>query len=297
MKRLWLAFGAVTAISFAILGWIGTRIYQEKPPIPDRVVTRDGTTVIGPGEIPAGQNIWQSMGGMEVGSVWGHGSYVAQDWTADWLRRELEFVLEEWSRAGHGRTFRELDEEQKGALRARLEKMFRTNTYDAATNTIVIDGVRGRAFEANAAYYAKLFAEGQPAYAIPRGAVPDAERARKLAAFFWWTAWSASTIPAGRYDHVHAQLAARAAGGKPADGRERDVDGRKHPDAAGRHLRDGVVVRVAGQGDAAGAPGGGSAAEAGADAVPAGDAQVLLGGRAADSGADCSGRGDGSLRG
>jgi nitric oxide reductase large subunit len=27
------------AVSFAVPGWIGTRIYQEMPPIPDRVVT------------------------------------------------------------------------------------------------------------------------------------------------------------------------------------------------------------------------------------------------------------------
>ena len=29
----------VMAVSFAVLGCIGTRIYQEMPPIPDRVVT------------------------------------------------------------------------------------------------------------------------------------------------------------------------------------------------------------------------------------------------------------------
>ena len=193
MKRLWLAFGTVIVVSFSILGWIGTRIYQEMPPIPDRVVTREGRVVIGSGEIGQGQNIWQTMGGMEVGSVWGHGSYVAPDWTADSLRRELEFVLGEWARTEHGKPYKELGAEQKGALRARLEQTFRANTYDPASRTLVIDEVRARAFASNAAHYTKLFAEGEPAYAIPKGAVPDAERARKLAAFFWWTAWSAST--------------------------------------------------------------------------------------------------------
>jgi len=173
MKRLWLAFGIVTVVSFAILGWIGTRIYQEKPPIPEQVVTKDGKVVIGQGEVGAGQNVWQSMGGMEVGSVWGHGSYVAPDWTADWLRRELRFVLNEWSQKEHGKPFDDLNAEQKGALQGRLRQMYRANTYDAATGRIVIDDVRARAFESNVAYYTKLFAEGQPAYAIPKGAVPD----------------------------------------------------------------------------------------------------------------------------
>ena len=37
------------------------------------------------------------MGGMESGSVWGHGSYVAPDWTADWFHRETIAILNIWS--------------------------------------------------------------------------------------------------------------------------------------------------------------------------------------------------------
>ena len=97
MKRLWWLFAAVLVASFAVLSWIGTRIYQEAPPIADKVVTTAGETVIDSGEISAGQNVWQSLGGMELGSVWGHGSYVAPDWTADWLHREAIFILDRWS--------------------------------------------------------------------------------------------------------------------------------------------------------------------------------------------------------
>lgn len=57
MKRLWLFFGFVMVFSFLVLGWIGTRIYQEMPPIPDRVVTTDGEVLIGTGDISAGQNV------------------------------------------------------------------------------------------------------------------------------------------------------------------------------------------------------------------------------------------------
>jgi nitric oxide reductase subunit B len=34
------------------------------------------------GDIGRGQNAWQALGGMEIGSIWGHGSYVAHAWTA-----------------------------------------------------------------------------------------------------------------------------------------------------------------------------------------------------------------------
>jgi nitric oxide reductase large subunit len=31
--------------------------------------------------IQNGQGVWQSLGGQEIGSIWGHGAYVAPDWS------------------------------------------------------------------------------------------------------------------------------------------------------------------------------------------------------------------------
>jgi nitric oxide reductase subunit B len=197
MKRLWLAFAAVMFFSFLVLGWIGTRIYQEMPPLPQKVVTTDGSIVVDEGEIQAGQNVWQSLGGMEVGSVWGHGSYVAPDWTADWLHREATFILDRWSLADFGTAYAELDGEQQAQLQGRLAKVMRTNTYDPATQTITISPIRAEAFQANLEHYSDVFTQGKAEYAIPAGAVNSSDRMRKLSAFFFWTAWSASTHRAG----------------------------------------------------------------------------------------------------
>ena len=128
MRRLWLLFVVVLVVSFAVLGWIGTRIYQEAPPIADKVVTSDGKVVIDTGEIEAGQNVWQSMGGMEVGSIWGHGSYVAPDWTADCLHREAMFILDRWANQAFGSDYEHLNEEQQAQLSGRLTQLMRTNT-------------------------------------------------------------------------------------------------------------------------------------------------------------------------
>src|SRR5689334_1218234 len=132
MKKLWIGFGAVLVVSFSILGWIGTRIYQEMPPIPDRIVSTDGAVIADKGDVGRGQNVWQSLGGMEVGSIWGHGSYTAPDWTADWLHREATFVLEEWATQQYAKKYDDLATEQKFALRGRLQEMYRANTYDPA---------------------------------------------------------------------------------------------------------------------------------------------------------------------
>ncbi|MBA3974789.1 MAG: nitric oxide reductase large subunit [Candidatus Solibacter sp.] len=193
MKKLWWSFAAVLVLSFGVLGWIGTRIYQEKPPLPAEVVTSAGEKVIPAGMIEKGQNVWQAMGGMQVGSIWGHGSYVAPDWTADWLHRELMFVLNRWAQAEQQKPYDQLSAEQKAGLQGRLTEMYKTNSYNPVTGVITIDPVRAEAIRANTQYYTVLFRDGKPEYAIPAGAIPDTERAKAMSAFIWWTAWSAST--------------------------------------------------------------------------------------------------------
>ena len=193
MKRLWWLFAAVMVLSFIVLGWIGTRIYQEVPPIASKVVTTDGTIVIDEGEIMAGQNVWQAMGGMEVGSIWGHGSYVAPDWSADWLHREAVFILGRWSNADFGSEFEQLDEEKQAQLIGRLSKLMRTNTSDPETLVITVDPIRAEAFASNLAHFSDVFSNGNADYAIPAGAVSDPDRLHKLSAFFFWTSWAAST--------------------------------------------------------------------------------------------------------
>jgi nitric oxide reductase subunit B len=193
MKRLWLAFAVVLLFSFSVLGWVGTRIYQQAPPLPDQVVNPDGKAVIQGGEIRKGQNVWQAMGGMEVGSIWGHGSYVAPDWSADWLHRECVFILNEWATTAYHKNYDQIEPEQQAQLQKRLELLMRTNTFDPATQTLTVDPVRARAFEANLRHYADVFGNGNASYAIPKGAQSDPDKLRQLAAFFFWTSWAAST--------------------------------------------------------------------------------------------------------
>lgn len=193
MKRLWLTFVGVMVVSFLVLGWIGFRINDEAPPIPRRVVTTAGAEIIGESQIQNGQNVWQSMGGMEVGSIWGHGSYVAPDWSADYLHREAVFILNHWATTNFSSDFSALTPEQQAQLVGRLTVLMRTNTFDRATETVTVDPLRAEAFQSNLEHYSDVFANGNADYAIPRGAVSDPERLKNLSAFFFWTSWAAST--------------------------------------------------------------------------------------------------------
>jgi nitric oxide reductase subunit B len=193
MKRLWFAFALVVALSFGVLGWVGVRIYQEAPPIPQKVVTTEGEVVIGPGEIERGQNVWQAMGGMQLGSIWGHGSYVAPDWSADWLHREAVFILDAWAMGEDGKPYAAIPTERQAALRSRLQSTMRPNRYDPKTGVLTIDPARARAFASNQAHLADVFGKGREAYAIPAGTVSDPAAQRALSAFVFWSSWAAST--------------------------------------------------------------------------------------------------------
>jgi nitric oxide reductase subunit B len=192
VKKLWIIFIAIFVMSFAVLGWIGTEIFRQAPPLPREVVTADGTVLIKTGEVSDGQNVWQAMGGMQVGSIWGHGSYVAPDWTADYLHREAVFILNEWSRAEAAKDYDALDSERQAALRQRLQDLMRTNTYTEATGRITLDPLRARAFEDNLKHYAQIFTNGNQEYAIQKNAQSDPVKLRQLNAFFFWTAWASA---------------------------------------------------------------------------------------------------------
>jgi len=73
------------AISFSVLVYFGKKIYRQAPPVPEKVIKADGTVLFTGQDIKDGQNVWQSLGGQEIGTVWGHGAYQAPDWSAEWL--------------------------------------------------------------------------------------------------------------------------------------------------------------------------------------------------------------------
>ena len=192
MKGLWLLLGAVFVFSFAVLGWVGTEIFRQAPPIPTQVVTTDGKILINKDAVLDGQNVWQAMGGMQSGSIWGHGSYVAPDWTADYLHRECLFILNSWSSTQFSKPYDSLTTDQQAVFKNRLQELMRKNTHDVATGMITVDPVRAAAFEDNLKHYSEIFTNGNKDYAIQRDAQSDPVKLRQLVSFYFWTAWAAA---------------------------------------------------------------------------------------------------------
>jgi nitric oxide reductase subunit B len=199
VKRLWIILSASMLVMFSVLLIFGQKIYQQAPPIPANIVTVDGRVIYSGDQIRRGQNVWQSLGGMQQGSVWGHGSYLAPDWSADWLRREAEALLAVLKQQPGPATGLAPDQQKRlheGSMRDEL----RNNTYDESNQTIRISNKRAQAVDEVAAHYRELFQASSPAglklredYAFPLHSALNDEDFDALASFFFWTSWAAVT--------------------------------------------------------------------------------------------------------
>ena len=192
LRRLWITLAVVVIGSFAALLYYGGEVYQEAPPIPASIVTTDGQALFTGDQIQAGQDVWRSIGGQELGSIWGHGAYTAPDWTADWLHREAIWILDAWAIRDFGPTYENLNTEQQASLRARLEIELRTNTYDPTTGAIEVSPDRADAIGAVQSHFVGLFGSDpeldalRESYAMPADTVSTESRRMDLTAFIFW---------------------------------------------------------------------------------------------------------------
>ncbi len=79
LKALFL-FSIFGAIAITLVG--GWYTYEEAPPYFSQVLDEQGRVLATHAEIMAGQHAWQKYGLMNNGSVWGHGTYRGNDYTA-----------------------------------------------------------------------------------------------------------------------------------------------------------------------------------------------------------------------
>ena len=197
-KKLWIWLGATVAASFLVLIFYGVEIYRTTPPFPEKIVTTEGEVLYNGQDIKDGQNVWQSIGGQTVGSIWGHGAYIAPDWNADYLHRESEMLLDIFA-AKDGKVYKDLSEEEQAKYQVQLRKELRTNTFNQETGVITFSPERAQVAKELAAYYTKLFMNDpsldktRSHYAIPKNAIKDSARMQQMNAFFTWTTWVCST--------------------------------------------------------------------------------------------------------
>jgi nitric oxide reductase subunit B len=205
-RKLWTWLAVICVMSFSVLLWVGGEIYVSAPPIPKQVINQDGELLFSGEQIQQGQQAWLAAGGQQLGSVWGHGSYVAPDWSADWLHREALKVRELWAAEEYGQPYNKLTIGQQGSLNGRLKAEMRYNSYNSETGILTLSVTRGEAVKNIAQHYMDLFGNNakldklREQYAMKNNSITDPADLQALPAFFFWSAWSSVTDRPGETD-------------------------------------------------------------------------------------------------
>lgn len=199
LKLSALALLIVCFASFTVLLSLGSDIYREAPPIPTQIKTTSGQIIFTQQNIEQGEMVWRSMGGHQLGSIWGHGSYVAPDWTADWLHRENQNWLNLLAQKQFSLPYSALTRPQQAALQQQVTDEMRKNTYNPQTGVITLSPLRAQAIAQLEQHYIALFGDDSSLnqlredYAIKTNTLPSLERRQELNAFLFWGAWAAIT--------------------------------------------------------------------------------------------------------
>jgi nitric oxide reductase subunit B len=185
----------ICLVTFTVLISAGAAIYKNAPPIPATVVSPQAQVILTQDTIQQGQETYLARGGQHIGSVWGHGSYLAPDWTAD--------VLHRWGLATAGVLYggdgsfdqadwEALDEGDRAQLQVQVRNQFKTNRYDADTGALTLTDAQTQGLQQVFAAYQTLLSNGSAVHSIPRGWFTDDTQIHNVTAFFAWTAWAAA---------------------------------------------------------------------------------------------------------
>ena len=194
----------ILGLCFGVLIFGGYMIKKEKPPIPDTVKSVSGEVLFTGKDIMAGQNYYFSRGGQHIGTIWGHGSYLAPDWSADYLHRMGLYLAARYEKVSSDKAFLftqnefdNLDAEKKALLTAAVTKEIKTNRLDK-DGSLVYTEYQAEAHKALIVYYTALFKDGNDRMGLQPGIVRNAEEGRIVASFFSWLAWAAGTNRPGK---------------------------------------------------------------------------------------------------
>lgn len=188
----WLQGVALVMIfGFLVMGILAYRTYTAAMPMPDKVVSESGQLLFTGDYITRGQELFQSRGLLQYGSVLGHGAYLGPDYTAEYLRMATNDVADQLR--GQGVT----------DPRDRVVTEFRTNRYNADTRTLVFTDRQAAAFEHIQSHYAAYFSENSTKYGLLPQFITDKAQIRDLTAFYAWTAWAAAAErPGHKYSYT-----------------------------------------------------------------------------------------------
>jgi nitric oxide reductase subunit B len=178
-----------------VIGMIGlifmsVQAYRYAPPIPEKVVDSEGNIVFSGQEIETGQQVFLKYGLMQNGSIWGHGSYLGPDFSAQYLHELSLETGQAIARQEFGADLSTLDESQRALVDSRVAIFLKENRYDPASKQLTFIDAEKDSFQKQLTFWTDYFKHPITNSGLPNNYINDPKEIRQLTAFFAWTAWA-----------------------------------------------------------------------------------------------------------
>ncbi len=180
----------VLVLGFSVLIWQAIRIYDDAPPIPEKVVDPSGETIFLREDVLAGQEVFLRYGLMENGSVWGHGGYLGPDFSAEYLHTLFMDARDMIARQRYGRSPEGVAPEEQEVVDAEIQRVLKQNRFDARTGILTFTQVEVASYRKQMSKWTSYFSQSTTNRGLPAKYINDPRELQPLTAFFAWTAWA-----------------------------------------------------------------------------------------------------------
>ena len=207
LSKWWIrAIGLILIVEFAVLIWITTGSYyrNQQPPVPEKVISTDGTLIFSGNDITAGQQVFLKRALMNNGTIWGHGAYLGPDFSAAYLHGLASEVSNFLAHERFGQSYSGLKEDQKKSLSGPVHELLAENRYDYKSHSLIFLEPERTSFGNQINYWKDYFSNPASNRGLSSNLLESGEEVRQLTSFFAWTAWaSAARVPGKSYSYTN----------------------------------------------------------------------------------------------
>lgn len=195
----WRRTSLLTAIlGLSVLILVTSMVYQDAPPIPEKVVTTNGVVLFTSEDISAGQQVFLKYGLMDNGSVWGHGALLGPDFSANYLHSFALHHAATLSIQHYQLPLESLTASQRAGVEAEMRIGLKNNRYDAKIKTLVVTPDFADWFTQQPSIWTKYFSDPAGNGGLRVNLISDTTELKHLSAFIAWTAWASVTNRPGK---------------------------------------------------------------------------------------------------
>ncbi|MDH3881117.1 MAG: nitric-oxide reductase large subunit, partial [Desulfobacteraceae bacterium] len=188
----WWRRSVLLVFVFGMIGLIfmSVQAYRYAPPIPEKVVDTNGKAIFTGHDIESGQQVFLKYGLMQNGSIWGHGSYLGPDFSAQYLHELSKDARQSIAKQEFDTELSALDESKQALVESRVAVLLKENRYDPESKNLTFIEAERDSFNRQLTVWTDYFKHPISNSGLPNNYINDPEEIRQLTAFFAWTAWA-----------------------------------------------------------------------------------------------------------